>query len=74
MKAVAGDQILTRCVLLSEAGCAIPPGSAGIVIDALRGMDQVFEVEFGVVHPGDPEWQESVEIAWVRPDAFEVVS
>jgi hypothetical protein len=72
MKAVAGDQVITRCTLHSEAGCAIPTGTTGFVIAALRGMDQVFEVEFGVVHAGDPEWKESVEIAWVRPDAFDV--
>jgi hypothetical protein len=72
MKAAAGDHILTRSALVSEAGCPIPAGSRGIVLDALAGLDHVFEAEFSVVHPGDQEWNESTEIAWVRANVLEV--
>lgn len=74
MKAAAGDHLLTRSAAVSETGCPIPAGSRGIVVDALSGLDHVFEVEFHVVHPGDDEWNESTEIAWIRADAFEVVN
>jgi len=73
VKARAGDHVLTTSDITSEQGFPVPAGSRGIILDRLRGVGEVYEIEFYVVHSGAEEWNEEPEIAWVRPEAFETV-